>query len=102
MTVEQHRGERNHPAYLPYCLRALAQAKSMQAEEVASCTTSNAREIWDYRRMSYAYFKRLNKTQKKIYLASDKITRIELTNAGALQTTALEIKNVLPQEMSLR
>ncbi len=47
--------------------------------------------------MSYAYFKRLNKTQKKIYLASDKITRVELPNTDALQTTALEIKHVLPQ-----
>ena len=47
--------------------------------------------------MSYAYFRRLNKKQKKIYLASDKITRIELPNASALQTTALQIKNVLPQ-----
>ncbi len=47
--------------------------------------------------MSYAYFNRLNKTQKKIYLASDKITRIELPNAGVLQGSALEIKRVLPQ-----
>ena len=45
MTVEQHRGERNHPAYLPYCLQALAEVKSMQTEHVASCTSSNAREI---------------------------------------------------------
>ena len=48
--------------------------------------------------MSYAYFRRLNKTQKKIYLASDKITCIELPNANALQNSALEIKQVLPQE----
>ena len=45
MTVEQHRGERNQPAYLPYCLQALAQAKSMQVGYVASCTSSNARKI---------------------------------------------------------
>ena len=45
MTVAQHRGERNHPAYLPYCLQALAQAKSMQIDEVADCTSSNARNI---------------------------------------------------------
>ncbi len=45
MTVEQHRGERNHPAYLPYCLQALAQAKSMAAEDIAVTTSSNARNI---------------------------------------------------------
>ena len=45
MTVAQHRGERNHPAYLPHCLRALAQAKSMQEQEVAACTSDNARKV---------------------------------------------------------
>ena len=44
MTVVQHRGERNSPAYLPYCARALARAKSMQTEYVAACTSSNARK----------------------------------------------------------
>ena len=47
--------------------------------------------------MSYAYFNRLNKSQKKIYLASDKITRVDLPNADVLQTTALKIKHALPQ-----
>lgn len=45
MTVSQHRGERNSPAYLPYCLQALAQAKSMDVEYVAACTSNNARNI---------------------------------------------------------
>lgn len=45
MTVEQHRGERNNPAYLPFCLQALAQAKSMEVEYVAACTSNNARKI---------------------------------------------------------
>lgn len=42
MTVMQHRGERNSPAYLPYCLQALAEVKSMDAEHVAACTSNNA------------------------------------------------------------
>lgn len=46
--------------------------------------------------MSYSYFNRLNKTQKKIYLASDKITQVKLPNLKALQNSALELKQVLP------
>ena len=45
MTVAQHRGERNSPAYLPYCLAALAEVRGESAEELARITTTNAREV---------------------------------------------------------
>jgi TatD DNase family protein len=45
MTVEQHRGERNSPEYLLYCLQALAEIKSMDPEAVAKITTINAQEV---------------------------------------------------------
>ena len=47
MTVVQHRGERNSPEYLSYCLQSLAQVKSMSLNEVAAATTANAREIFN-------------------------------------------------------
>ena len=47
--------------------------------------------------MTNAYFRRLNKTQQKIYLASDKIVRVELPNADSLQHSALGIKQELAQ-----
>ena len=52
MTVMQHRGERNSPEYLPYCLAALAEVREEDAEELARITTENAREVlnlaaWD-------------------------------------------------------
>ena len=48
----QHRGERNSPEYLPYCLAALAEVREEDAEELARITTENAREVlsltaWD-------------------------------------------------------
>jgi len=46
MTVAQHRGERNSPEYLPYCLAALAEARNEAAERVAQQTTRNAREVF--------------------------------------------------------
>ena len=45
MTVAQHRGERNSPEYLPYCLAALARARDSDTEELARITTANAREV---------------------------------------------------------
>ncbi|MGD8618858.1 MAG: TatD family hydrolase [Gammaproteobacteria bacterium] len=45
MTVAQHRGERNSPEYLPYCLAALAGIRTETAEELARRTTANAREV---------------------------------------------------------
>jgi TatD DNase family protein len=43
MTVVQHRGERNSPEYLPYCLTALAEVRGEEVADVALQTTSNAR-----------------------------------------------------------
>jgi TatD DNase family protein len=45
MTVVQHRGERNSPEYLPYCLAALAEIREEPVEELACRTTANAREV---------------------------------------------------------
>lgn len=45
MTVAQHRGERNSPEYLPYCLAALARARDADAEELARITAANTREV---------------------------------------------------------
>ena len=45
MTVTQHRGERNSPEYLPYCLAALAEVRQQDPEEVARLTTRNACEV---------------------------------------------------------
>ncbi len=42
MTVEQHRGERNSPEYLPYCLEALAEIKEMPLQKIAQQTSLNA------------------------------------------------------------
>jgi TatD DNase family protein len=42
LVVSQHRGERNSPEYLPYCLHALAQIRQMDPEETAKQTTRNA------------------------------------------------------------
>ena len=45
MTVEQHRGERNSPEYLPYCLAALAEVRGEPEAFVAAQTTLNARAV---------------------------------------------------------
>jgi TatD DNase family protein len=45
MVVSQHRGERNSPEYLPYCLAALAAVRDEDPEEVARVTTANVREV---------------------------------------------------------
>jgi len=45
MVVSQHRGERNSPEYLPYCLAALAEVRDEDPEEVARVTTMNTREV---------------------------------------------------------
>ena len=52
MTVEQHRGERNSPEYLGYCLHALAEVKNLTKEEVASATSANARDLFNLNRFS--------------------------------------------------
>ncbi len=45
MTVAQHRGERNSPEYLPYCLAALAQLRMLPEAEIAAQTSANARTV---------------------------------------------------------
>jgi TatD DNase family protein len=45
MTVSQHRGERNSPAYLPYCLEAMARVRDIDPQEIARITTTNARRV---------------------------------------------------------
>ena len=45
MTVEQYRGERNSPEYLPFCLQAVADVKQLDIERVAQVTTHNAQEV---------------------------------------------------------
>lgn len=45
MTVEQHRGGRNSPEYLSYCLQALSEIKEVSIDEVASKTTENAKKV---------------------------------------------------------
>ncbi len=45
MTVAQHRGGRNSPEYLPYCLAALAEIRAQPVEQVAAVTTKNARAV---------------------------------------------------------
>ena len=45
MVVSQHRGERNSPEYLPYCLAALAEVRDEDPEEVARVTTANVRDV---------------------------------------------------------
>jgi TatD DNase family protein len=45
MTVMQHRGERNSPAYLPHCLAALAEVRDEETARVAEQTTRNARAV---------------------------------------------------------
>jgi len=45
MAVSRHRGERNSPEYLPYCLAALAGVRDADPDEVARVTTANVREV---------------------------------------------------------
>ena len=45
MTVEQHRGERNSPEYLPYILTALAELRPESTHEIAEITSQNTRSV---------------------------------------------------------
>jgi TatD DNase family protein len=45
LTVVQHRGMRNSPEYLPYCLRALAEVRGENRDELACQTSANARAV---------------------------------------------------------
>ena len=46
MTVSQHQGERNSPAYLPYILQALSQIKNESTERIALTTYQNSLEVF--------------------------------------------------------
>ena len=45
MSVAQHRGERNSPEYLPFCLAALAEVRQADPQTIARQTTVNARGV---------------------------------------------------------
>lgn len=45
LTVAAHRGERNSPEYLPYCLQALAEVRDAEPEEIAFATSRNAEQV---------------------------------------------------------
>ena len=45
LTVAQHRGMRNSPEYLPYCLAALAESRGENREDLARQTSANARAV---------------------------------------------------------
>lgn len=49
MVVSQHRGERNSPEYLPYCLRALAEVRQTEEKHLASVTSNNANAVLNLR-----------------------------------------------------
>ena len=46
MVVAAHRGERNSPEYLPYCLRALAEVRNEDVAFLARQTSVNARSVF--------------------------------------------------------
>ena len=46
MTVEQHKGERNSPEYIPYVLQALSNIKSLPPSEIALNTTNNSKQLF--------------------------------------------------------
>ena len=47
--------------------------------------------------MAYSYFNRLSKAQQRIYLASDKVTVIKLSNIEELRQNTNELCQILPQ-----
>ena len=46
MTVFQYQYQRNSPAYLPYCLEALAEVRNEKIDIIAAQTTENAVSIF--------------------------------------------------------
>ncbi|MFO8081781.1 MAG: TatD family hydrolase [Armatimonadota bacterium] len=46
LTPQQHRGERNEPAYVMYVAEGVAKAKGVGFDEVARASTQNARELF--------------------------------------------------------
>jgi TatD DNase family protein len=45
MVVKQHRGERNSPEYLPYCLKSLAEVRGIPVHHIAQQTSLNACDV---------------------------------------------------------
>lgn len=45
MTVQQHKGTRNSPAYLSYCVQALAELRQMSASQLAAITRQNTIDV---------------------------------------------------------
>ncbi|HET91900.1 MAG TPA: TatD family deoxyribonuclease [Chloroflexi bacterium] len=46
LTPTPHRGERNEPAYVRYVVETVARSRWMEAEQVASATSDNARRLF--------------------------------------------------------
>ena len=46
MAVEQHRGERNSPAYLPFIQSALSSIKNISLSEISDVTSANVRRVF--------------------------------------------------------
>ena len=46
MTVEQHKGERNSPAYLPFVQSALSSIKKISLDQVSRVTSENVRRVF--------------------------------------------------------
>lgn len=49
MTVQQHKGERNSPEYLPYVLASLADIKNISTDEIANITSNSVRQLFNMR-----------------------------------------------------
>ena len=49
MTVEQHRGERNSPEYLPMVLTALADLRKESKEVIAKTTSNNVKDVLGFK-----------------------------------------------------
>ena len=45
MTVQQHKGTRNSPAYLSYCVQALAELRQISASQLAAITRQNTIDV---------------------------------------------------------
>jgi len=46
MTVQQHRGERNSPEYIPYILEAVSDINGMEQSEIAKITRTNVQQLF--------------------------------------------------------
>jgi len=46
MTVQQHRGKRNSPEYIPYVLEAISEISGIQQTEIAEITRANVQQLF--------------------------------------------------------